>query len=188
MARYLTNPLIALIEASLPDNSTGEITPAIVRQLLVDMVESLRPTGAYLANGNTITHTFSTTNWEVVPGVFTSGETRDATEIGVNVGANSFTALFSADYNSEVSVTIAGGASEVIDLAIGVNGVPTTFFRVEAQMLGATEPVSVNMTAYNALAAGDVVTLMMASRTAPANGVVIGPAGFIFRLIPSRGV
>lgn len=101
--------------------------------------------------------------------------------------AQTFTAKFAADYEFTVSVTCSAGSAEVMDLALGVNGVPNVFFRSDSQMMGAGQPVSVNMTAYVSLQLNDIVTLMTASRNAPAN-FTFETAGMIARLLPSRGV
>lgn len=184
--RYLTNPLIARIESVLTDNTAGAITPAILRGLLIDMVESLRTTGSYMLRNTDLVYSFTDNTYRTIANLFTSGMTRDATEIEVNVPAQTFTAKFAADYEATVSMTCMSANNEIVDLAIGVNGVPAVFFRADAQMEGTTAPVSVNMTAYLSLQLNDVVTLMVASRNAPSS-VTFTSAGMIFRLIPTRG-
>lgn len=185
--RYLTNPLIARIQSVLTDNSSGAITPAILRGLLTDMVESLRTTGAYMVRNTLLAYSFTDNTYRVIASMFTSGETRDATEIELNVPAQTFTAKFAADYEATVSMTCNSASNETVDLAIGVNGVPTVFFRADAQMEGTSANVAVNLSAFLSLQLNDVVTLMVASRNAPST-VNFESASIIFRLLPTRGV
>lgn len=185
--RYLTNPLIARIQAVLTDNTAGAITPAILRGLLIDMVESLRTTGSYMLRNTDLAYNFTDNTYRTIANLFTSGETRDATEIEINVPAQTFTAKFAADYEATVSVTCLSASNETVDLAIGINGVPAVFFRADAAMEGTAAPVSVNMAAFVSLQLNDVVTLMVASRNAPST-VTFTSAGMIFQLLPTRGV
>ena len=144
MTRRYTDQLIQELPNELPDNTTGEITPATLRQMITDVVQSLRPAfagigGDHMAAPKLITLNNST--WTVLntAGLFTVGSASDSAEFGYNLGQGALVAKL-AGYNHFISTDLSfeGPNGRLLDLAIGVNGAPVG-------MIGAIECLGNNV-------------------------------------------
>lgn len=185
MTRFNTEAIIAQINTRLPDNNSSAITPAVLRSILTDMVMTLRATGAYIAGTTGITSNFPNTNFKQVAGIYTQQQTRDAAEITASFVDGEFTALYASDYNLKGSYTVAGAANERVLLGVAVNNVVGTYFKVEEQMSGVSNPTEINIDAVVQLSIGDKIAVWFSSATAPAD-ITISNAASTLTLLPSR--
>ncbi len=144
MTRRYTDQLIQELPNELPDNTAGDITPAVLRQMINDVIMSLRPAfaGVYGTHtGAPLNVTLNKSTWTPIntTGLFTDGASSEASEIGFNLTTGAIIVKLSPYnhfFNSEIS--FEGPNGRLLDLAIGVNGVPVTFF-------GATECLGNNI-------------------------------------------
>jgi len=186
--RYPTEELIAQINARLPDNDTGAISPAVMRSMLIDMVMSLRGTAAYMlrqpVDGN-INHTFSTTSYEKISGLFVSGVARDPTEVNFSTALQQFTAAVAGDYVLWLYTSIAGSSNERVNIAAAIDGIVQTQVVAQSQLIGSTSFVSIGIQIPMRLAAGQIVDVRFAFPTAPAT-IDLSQSTAMLQLVPSR--
>lgn len=144
MTRRYTDQLIQELPNELPDNTTGEITPATLRQMITDVVQSLRPAlagigGDHMAAPKLLTLNNST--WTVLntTGLFAIGNASDSAEFGYSLAQGALVAKL-AGYNHFISTDLSfeGPNGRLLDLAVGVNGAPVG-------MIGAIECLGNNV-------------------------------------------
>jgi hypothetical protein len=130
MTRRYTDQLIQELPNELPDNTTGAITPATLRQMITDVVQSLRPALAGIAGDHMAAPKLLTLNnatWTPIltSGLFTGGAGSSPEELDFNLTNGSLVVKL-AGYNHFVSSVLSfeGPNGRLLDLAIGVNGVP----------------------------------------------------------------
>jgi hypothetical protein len=132
MTRRYTDQIIQELPNELPDNTDGSITPAVLRQMIDDVIMSLRPALAGVGGNHLGTPkqlTLNNTSWTVinVTGLFTSGEASNLAELGYDLATGAVVTKL-AGYNHFVSGSISfeGPNARMLDLALGVNGTPVS--------------------------------------------------------------
>lgn len=185
MTRYNTTEILNQITNRLPDNSAGAVTPAVLRAVLTDMVMSLRAAGAYLAGIAGVTHSFVNAAFQVVPGLYSTSQSRDPTEIGVDTALGQFTALFESDYTFAGSFSVDGPSAEFLIAGVAIDGAVGTYFRSQVQMDGTGNKVELSIDGVVRMSVGQKAEVMFSAPSAPAT-ISISNAALTFTLNPSR--
>jgi hypothetical protein len=129
MTRKYTDTLIAELTTTLPDNSTGLITPALLRQVITDAIQSLRPAWAGIrADKVAVPVNFNTTaTWTKINavGFWTIGGQSDNAEFAYDLATGELVAKY-ADYNHliECAINFAGATNVEYQFSLAQNGVP----------------------------------------------------------------
>jgi hypothetical protein len=132
MTRRYTDQLIQELPSELPDNTSGAITPAVLRQMITDVIQSLRPAyagvgGDYLGAPKLLT--LNNSSWTAINsvGLYTAGEASNVDELGYDVASGAVVTRL-AGYNHFISASLSfeGPNGRLLDLSIGVNGSPIT--------------------------------------------------------------
>jgi hypothetical protein len=127
MTRRYTDQLLQELPNELPDNTGGDITPAVLRQMVTDIVQSLRPAFAAMEGNHQaapVQVTLNNSTWTpLVTGIYTAGMASDSAELAYNMTTGSLVTKFSDFihfFTSELSFEGPNGRN--LDLSIGVNG------------------------------------------------------------------
>lgn len=130
MSRQLTNQLIADLNSRLPDNNAFLITPAQMRAVITDVIQSLRPAFATMwGNHNASPRVLSlnASTWTVVNGVgyWPNYAQSDSSELEYNLAAGSFLVKYGG-YNHEQmgTMSFSGPNNRILNVSIGYNGIP----------------------------------------------------------------
>ncbi len=183
--RYKLNELLTQIANRLPDNTTGAITAAVMRDLLIDFVHSFRGALTVLRRAAAPVAVPLTTAFQTPAALFDTVTNNDVTELEGAVGTQVITAKVAANYEFTIDVTAEGATNDELIIALMVDGVANPYFQTRSQMGGAGKPVAPSVTGYVALNAGQTLSLGVRLETAAAN-VTLGPIGMIVSLTPSR--
>jgi hypothetical protein len=137
--------LLAQADATLEDNTTGNITPADVRNLIKDFLDTMSP--AY----GVITCTSSVEALTATPAVISPFTSILAATVGyftANLTAGSVTRALNGIAGASVRFTlngdVAGANNTAVTISIYKNGAPTGFQTTVATR-GAANPVSFNI-------------------------------------------
>jgi hypothetical protein len=139
--------LLAEVNAKINDNNVGDITPAELRQLFVDLLDTVSPAyGAIECSGDSI----STTATPQVVAPFTASINATAGYYTVNLTNGSVTRLIASASIAGatdfiiVDGAVEGGNNELVTLALYKNGAPTPY-EVGVTCQGAGRPVGFNL-------------------------------------------
>lgn len=130
MSRQLTNQLIADLNSRLPDNNAFLITPAQMRAVITDVIQSLRPAFATMwGNHNASPRVLSlnSSTWTVVNGAgyWPNYAQSDSSELEYNLAAGSFLVKFGGYVHEQMgTMSFLGPNNRILNVSIGYNGIP----------------------------------------------------------------
>jgi hypothetical protein len=130
MSRQLTNQLIADLNSRIPDNTTGQVTPAQMRSVLTDVIQSLRPAFATMwGNHNTTPKsvTLNSATWTIInaTGMWPNFGLSDSTELDLSTTTGSFLVKFPGYVHGQSGkMSFIGPNGRVLQVSVGYNGIP----------------------------------------------------------------
>lgn len=130
MSRQLTDQLIADLNSRLPDNTTGTITPAALRSVIADAIQSLRPAFATMWGNHSAAPksvTLNSTTWTVInaSGMWPNAGRSDASELDYDTNTGSFIVKFGGYvHGQQGKMSFIGPNGRVLNVSIGYNGIP----------------------------------------------------------------
>ena len=130
MSRQLTNQLIADLNSRLPDNTNGQITPAELRSVLTDIIQSLRPAfvtmwGNHNAAPKSVT--LNSATWTIInaAGMWPNVGRSDGSELDYDQATGSFLVKFGGYVHGQTGkMSFIGPSNRVLQVSIGYNGLP----------------------------------------------------------------
>lgn len=142
MARKSINELIAEANAAFPDNVTGLITPADLRDFCLNFLNAISPAYGYLTAAGPLSQTFGLTASLVG---FSNAYDSDPAQTTSNAaGTIARSERGTSTINFSVDVSCANNVS--VTFTINKNGTPT-LWKITATGRGASNPVSAALTA-----------------------------------------
>jgi hypothetical protein len=143
MARKSINELIAQANADFPDNVTGLITPAKLRQFCLDFLAAISPAYGYLAAVGPLSQTFNT-----APSVvsFDTAYDSDPSQTTSNATADTVSRAERGTSTINFSVDVALANNIGLTFTIYKQGVATPW-SISAVGRGIANPVSIALTA-----------------------------------------
>jgi hypothetical protein len=165
MARLFLDNLRANINAAIPDNSVGEVSPADVRNNLLDMVDSTVPDETALTQSAPAVGIVLSPAWLTPLNQFDGSIGGDGNFLKPNPAGGyvegSTTAGFSYYVLAETNIVAPNNAE--ISVSAGLDGVP---FGPVVTLISGGDPLSASVIALvNALPSDGQVSLMYASST-----------------------
>lgn len=130
MSRLALNPLVALINSLVVDNDTGLISPADVRGLLVDIVDSTTPAYALMWGDHTavpVVRSINSATWTTLGGndLFTGVGLSDPTELTADPATGNMPVTFpDFVYSLAGEMVVAGPNGRELAFTVGHDGVP----------------------------------------------------------------
>jgi hypothetical protein len=129
MTRKYSDTLKAEIEAAIIDNTSQQISAADVRQLLLDIIDSLRPSWAALAGDHTAAPvTFGLTNvWQTInaAGMYTTAGASDADELAALQSTGQLDVKFGSwNHLIDASMNFEAPNGQEVQFSIAVDGAP----------------------------------------------------------------
>lgn len=183
--RYSFNDLIDQINARLISNSSGGITAAVMRSMLIDFVESVRGASSYMTRTGAGLSCALTTTYQTVAGLMPNVVNSATDEIEGLTTTQTITAKIPGYYRVQFDLTAEAASNVELQVAILVDGVEYPFCTGKVQMLGAGKPLGVNNTAEVHLNANQNVKLGLRIESGT-DSVIVGPVGIGCQFIPSR--
>ena len=179
MTRKSIVELLAQANTTLPDNNSGLITPAVVRDLIVDFLDTVAPAYGVLAISGSLVKACTPTLTLVVfttnTGATANGFTIDALT-GTVTKLNRGTTRFS--FNCDVQFA----ANRAITFALFINGVQTSW-GVSNQGDGTGDPQSVGFSGIAYVDTPNAVFQVFARTDANTN-VTLSSASFVCENVP----
>lgn len=182
MARKSILELIAQAEVDFPDNTTGMITPALLRQWCVDFLNSIAPAYGYLTLAGPTNQTFGLTPSLVV---FQGAVNSDPSQVTAAVPASTVTRTERGTATINFTMDMEASNGRFVSFTLYKNGVATTW-RTTGNGGGAGNPVGVALTAVDY--APDPGAVYDIRATAEVNGavVVLSNGAFVVQIEPVR--
>jgi hypothetical protein len=143
MARKSINELIAEANAAFPDNVTGLITPADLRDFCLNFLNAISPAYGYLTAAGPLSQTFGLTAALVV---FSSAFDSDPAQTTSNAAAGSVARSERGTSTINFTVDVSCANNVGVTFTLNKNGTPTQW-KITATGRGASNPVSVALTA-----------------------------------------
>lgn len=130
MARTDLTTLVATITATIPDNVIGAVSPADVRNMLIDTIQSLQPAYAFMWGDHTsvpIVRSITSGSWHVLAGadLYTDTGVSDVTELPADPATGQMAVQF-ADFVHTLrgSISVSGPNGRELSFTVGHDGVP----------------------------------------------------------------
>lgn len=138
----------AEISSQIPDNTTGQVTPASVRLVLDDMADSFKDTIAIIDCSNNLVGLNLTVAPLILTGVW-NGPTRADAGMAADATAGTVTAFSEAgyDHSFECVFTLTGVNGADIQATMYVNGVATGATD-EVTLRGASNPQTLKLSSF----------------------------------------
>jgi len=137
--------LLAQADANLPDNTTGQISPADVRNLIKDFLDTMSPAYGVIQCSSSV-EALTATAAAISP--FTAILAATAGFFTANLTAGSVTrelnGIAGASVRFTVNGDVAGANNTAVTVEVYKNGAPTGF-RTTVATRGAANPVSFNI-------------------------------------------
>jgi len=186
MARKFLDTIKGAIVSDLLDNNTGLISPKDVRDVLTDMVDSLKEDEAELVSVGETTAVALTGAFVDLTTVYDFGTGDDGDFLNVNAGNGTVTGTSTAGFSYRLSGTIVATASnnEVIELTFGVDGVPTGGI-ITIEGSGTSDASRHWQSFIRAAPANGVFSIMAAAKDGAAT-VDIVSARFVVAVLPTN--
>jgi hypothetical protein len=127
--RLLTDQLIADLNSRVPDNTSGAVTPAVMRSVLTDLIQSLRPAFATMwGNHNAAPKsvTLNSTTWTIInaSGMWPNVARSDAGELDYNQSTGSFLVKFGGYvHGQQGKMSFVGPNGRTLHVSIGYDGI-----------------------------------------------------------------
>jgi len=173
MARKSINELIAQANADFPDNVTGLITPADLRQFCLDFLNAIAPAYGYLSAVGPLTQVFN-----IAPSVlsFDTAYDSDPSQTTSNATNDSVSRAERGTSTINFSVDVALANNVALTFTIHKQGAATPW-RITAVGRGADNPVSVALTAIDYADPAAVYTVQAVAET---NGTSVEITNAVF--------
>jgi len=129
MSRQLTDQLIADLNSRLPDNTTGTITPAVLRSVITDAIQSLRPAFATMWGNHSAAPksvTLNSSTWTIInaSGMWPNVGRSDPTELDYDTASGSFLVKFGGHvHGQQGKMSFIGPNARTLQVSIGYNGI-----------------------------------------------------------------
>jgi hypothetical protein len=191
MTRKTTDALKTEIQSVVIDNDEGLVTPSIIRNLLVDILDSLRPAWAAVMadRADNPVSVATTATWASLGpgGVYDIGIGSDVTEFAWNEIDGDLTTVFGS-YNHVINAlaNFAGATGVEYQFSVGVNGVPTGIIK-SIDGAGSNRTIDMSDIVITYPPAGSKFSLMVRSPSGPSTIDVYG-IQLIGQLITTRFV
>jgi len=187
MARRFLDDIRAAIDAQMPDNTVGAITPAIMRTTLKDMIDSTIQDEAFIY-GTTPTQINLTAAWVPVPVSFFQYQLGgDPDFLKINLATASITTAATAGFTYEAIaiVNMEAAQNNEAEFAIAINGV-VSGLRVEVVGRGPGRSVNGIARDLSVSTPSNAVYTLMAR--APSGGVsaILVSAGLAVTVLPTN--
>lgn len=181
MARKSILELIAQATADFPDNTTGLITPALLRSMFIDFLNAISPTYSVLSAAGPLTQTFGLAPVLVA---FNAVQNSVPAEMVAAVPASTVTRTDRGTVQFDLSVDMECQANRFVTFTVYKNGVPTTW-RQTGNGGGAGNPVSVSLSGIDY---ADPAAVYSVEATCETNGTVVtlSNMAFVVSIIPVR--
>jgi len=130
MSRLLTDQLIADLNSRCPDNTTGIVTPAVMRGLLTDVLQSLRPAFATMwgnHNASPKTVALNSSTWAVIngDGMWPNVGRSDPDELDYDTNSGAFLVKYGGYVHEQMgTISFIGPNNRILNVSIGYNGIP----------------------------------------------------------------
>ena len=147
MARLFLDDLRANINAAIPDNAVGEVSPADVRNNLLDMVDSTVPDEAALTQSAPLNSVALTTAWLTPLSQFDGSIGGDGVFLKPNPAGGYIESTTTPGFTYYViaETNIVPGNNVLIDISVLLNGVPVGPI---SEVIGnGNDPISVSIIA-----------------------------------------
>ena len=181
MARKSINELIAQATADFPDNVTGLITPAKLRQFCIDFLNAIAPAYGYLTLAGPTSQTFGLTPALMV---FSAAYDSDPSQTTSSVPASTVARSERGTATINFTADIEAANGRFITFTLFKDGVATTW-RVTGNGGGVGNPVAVALTAIDYADPAAVYDIRATAEVAATN-VTLSNAGFIISIDPVR--
>lgn len=142
MARDSFVQLAAQLLVSFPDNISGAITPAVLRDYFMKVFDTLRPASA---NINRVTSTLQVVNTVDAPLVFDAGFVSDVPDFVINPASGIITRLAAGSTRLIFNATIEGPNGRTITVTLYKNGIVTNR-QASITLTGPGNPIAVSAT------------------------------------------
>lgn len=139
MARKSFVQLATQLDVSFPDNISGAITPAVLRDYFNQIFEALRPSSAFITR---IAPTVQVLGLTDDPLVFDSGFVSDVPDFSTTAGSGTISRLQQGSTRLIFNATIEGPVNRTGVITLYENGIVTNR-RVSFTTTGAGNPVNV---------------------------------------------
>ena len=180
MARKSTQELLAEIAAKLPDNTIGAITPALLREVLDDIVLAFQPAYAYLQQVAGTVLTLGLTPVQV--GFVTAFDSLPSQSTSTGGAAAQIAITDRGTTSFEFTADIETNNGRFVTFTLYKNGAPTTW-RVTANGGGTGNPVACGFSAID-YADPAATYSIWASAEVDATSVTFSNAGVIAAIQP----
>lgn len=179
MARKSIQELVAQADATIEDNTTGNVTPADVRELIKDFLNAVRPAYGYLSKPGASPQVFGLT---AVKLAWTTGFDSDATETTSNATNGSIARTERGACTITFNADIEAAANRFITFTLYKDGLATPW-RITGNGAGSGNPVAVGFTAIDY---ADPAATYEIWATAEINGVTVnvGNAALVLQVLP----
>lgn len=181
MARKSILELIAQATADFPDNVTGLVTPAKLRNWAIDFLNSIAPSYGYLLLTGPTTQTFGLTPALVV---FQTAYDSDPAQTTSAVPASTVTRAEKGTSTINFTMDLETNNGRFITFTLFKNGVATPW-RVTGNGGGAGNPIAVSLTAID-YADPPAVYGMRATAEQAGTSVTLSNGGMIVQVEPVR--
>lgn len=181
MARKSINELVAQAIADFPDNVTGLITPAALRQFCLDFLAAITPAYGVLQRTSPNTQTVGTTDALVV---FSGAQDSDPAQTTTAVPASTITRAERGTSEININLDIECATNREVTLTLYKNGVATPF-RITTSGRGSGSPVGVGMVAFDYADPAAVYDLR-AKTDAAGTSVIFSNGLMLLSVVPVR--
>ncbi len=166
MPRKSILELVAQANADFPDNVTGLVTPAKLRQFCLDFLNAISPAYGYLSKPAPSAQTFGLTPSLVT---FTAAHDSDPSQTTSAVPASTITRAERGVSTLQFSAGLETNSGRFVTFTIYKDGAPT-LWRITGNGGGAGNPVSVALTAVDY---ADPAAVYSVKATAEVNGTSV---------------
>lgn len=181
MARKSILELVALANASFPDNVTGLISPADVRDFCLEFLNAITPAYGVLSAAGPLSQTFGLTPVVVA---FSNKQDSDPSQTTSTAAAGTIVRSERGTSTINFSVDVAMANNIQVTFSITKNGVATPW-KVSATGRGAANPVSVAITAIDYADPAATYTVTAVAENA-GTAVTLTELAFVVSIDPVR--
>lgn len=163
--RKTSDALRAEVLANFPDNTTGLITPAAVRQMFEDIIDSFTQAWGILQGSPGVATALTTTptKLSIFDTVFATSP-----ELAADATTDSITATLGGYFSFNVTVSMAGDNNADIELALYRDGAPTIWVSLTTTT-GAANRAELTLEGFTQGNPGSVFELYARTLTGTAN-------------------
>lgn len=179
MTRKSMSQLVADLLTSFPDNTTGLITPAVLRAYLTSVIEAIQPAYGLLSRSTTATQALTTTS---APLVFESGFASDVPDYATVAATGTIQRLAAGTCRIVFNVDASVANNQVVVFELWKDGVLTPW-SCTLTGTGVGEPIGTGFAAL--VYSGAAATYQLRARTIGAAATVTFHVGeFLLETVP----